>query len=119
MPAYKLGRNAIATVPGVENDDIKDATINVSAEQLEVTVFGEDALTDSKFMAGLVDVTVDVTCTHHSATVGQTGTIDIAALPNSPNGTPVEVDGIVLNISEKVTPRGVVEYTVSYGLTPQ
>lgn len=112
MPAYKLGRNAIATVPGVENDDIKDATINVSAEQLDVTVFGSAALTDSKFMAGLVDVTVDVACTNHSATVGQTGPLDIADLPAT-------VDGVVLNISEKVTPRGVVEYTVSYGLTPQ
>lgn len=112
MPTYKLGRNAIANVPGVENDDIKDATINVSAEQLDVTVFGGDALTDSKFMAGLVDVTVDVTCTDHSAVAGQIGTLDIAALPDT-------VDGVVLNVSEKATPRGVVEYTVSYGITPK
>lgn len=112
MPTYKLGRNAIATVPGVENDDIKDATINVNAEQLDVTVFEGAALTDSKFMAGLVDITVDVSCTAHDAVAGQTGTLTIASLPNT-------VDGVVLSVSEKVTPRGVVEYTVSYGITPQ
>lgn len=112
MPTYKLGRNAIATVPGVNNGDIKDATINVNAEQLDVTVFGGSALTDAKFMAGLVDITVDVTCMAHDAVAGQTGTLDIASLPNT-------IDGVVLSVSEKVTPRGVVEYTVSYGVTPQ
>lgn len=113
MPTYKLGRNAIADVPGVDNDDIKDATINVNAEQLDVTVFGAaSALTESKFMAGLVDITVDVTCVAHAAVVGQTGTLGIASLPNT-------IDGVVLNTSEKVTPRGMVEYTVSYGVTPQ
>lgn len=112
MPTYKLGRNALSTVVGVDNDDIKDATINVSAEQLDVTTFGGSALTEAKFMAGLVDITVDVNCTAHTATAGDTGTLDIAGLPST-------VDGVVLNVAEKVTPRGVVEYTVSYGITPQ
>ena len=112
MPTYALGRNAVLAAPGVSNDNVKDATLNVNAEQLDVTVFGGVALTESVYMAGLVDATVDVTCTMHSATVGQTGTLTIASLPN-------DLDGVVLSVSEKVTPRGVVEYTVSYGMVAQ
>lgn len=109
---YKLGRNAIADLPGVENDDIRDVTINVTAEQIDVTTFGATAITQAEFMAGLVDVTVDVVCTAHTAAVGDTGACDVAGLPT-------DLDACVLSISETVNPRGIVEFTISYGLVPQ
>lgn len=112
MPSYKLGRDAVATLPGLVNDDIKDVTVNVSAEELDVTVFGEAVLTDASFFAGLIDVTIDVVCTHHTATIGQVGAKTIAGLPS-------DLDAVVLNVSERVNPRGMVEFTVQYGLTPQ
>lgn len=112
MPAYKLGRDAVATLPGVSNADIVDVTINVTGDQLDVTTLGTTAVTAAKYQAGMVDITIDVTCRHHSATVGETGAQDVADLPT-------DLDAAVLSISERVTPRGVVEYTVSYGLIPQ
>lgn len=112
MPAYKLGRDAVATLPGVSNDDIVDVTVNVSADELDVTVFKATALTAASYQAGLVDITIDVVCRNHTADVGDTGTQTVAGLPS-------DLDASVLSVSERVTPRGVVEYTVSYGLIPQ
>lgn len=109
--SYKLGRNAVAELPGVDNDDIKDVTINVSAEQIDVTTFKATALTSWEYMAGLTDITVEVTCTQHSAAVSDVGPADIAGLPS-------DLEASVLSIQERVTPRGVVEYTISYGFAP-
>jgi len=109
MSTYKLGRNAIASLPGVDNEDIKDVTVNVNAEQLDVTVFKATAIDKAEYMAGLVDVTIDVMCTATTAEVGDIGECDVANLPT-------DLQACVLNVSEKVTPRGMVEYTVSYGL---
>lgn len=106
---YKLGRDAIADVPGVENDDIVDATINVSGGDLDVTVFKATALTEIVHMVGLVEITIDVNCTHVTGTVGLQDTFDIAGLPNT------DFELVILDIKDSVTPKGRVEYTVTYG----
>lgn len=113
MPAvqYKLGRDAVASLPGVDNADIRDVTINVTAEELDVTTFLSTAITEAAYMPGLTECTIDVVCMNHAATVGDEGAQDIAGLPS-------ELQATVLNISERVTPRGTVEYTISYGLSP-
>lgn len=108
---YKLGRDAVAELPGVSNDDIRDVTINVAADELDVTVFKSTAITEAEYMPGLVDTTIDVVCMNHTAAVGDTGSQDVAGLPS-------DLEATVLNISERVTPRGTVEYTISYGLSP-
>jgi hypothetical protein len=110
VPTYKLGRNAVATLPGVDNDDIVDVTINVSADELDVTVFKATAITQAEYMAGLIEITIDVVCRAHDAAVGDQGVQEVAGLPD-------DLEAVVLSVSEKVTPRGLVEYTVSYGLT--
>lgn len=112
MPTYALGRDAVATLPGVNNSDIKDVTINISAEELDVTVFKSTALTQAEYFPGLVDCTIDVTCTAHDAAIGDKGTQAIAGLPT-------DFDAVVLNIGERIMPRGIVEYTLTYGFTPQ
>lgn len=106
---YKLGRDAIADVPGVENDDIVDATINVSGGDLDVTVFKATALTEIVHMVGLVEITIDVNCTNVTGAVGLQDTFDIAGLPT----TGFEL--VILDIKDSVTPKGRVEYTVTYG----
>lgn len=108
---YKLGRDAVADLPGVDNGDIRDATINVAADELDVTTFLAVAITEAAFMPGLTECTIDVVCMNHSAAVGDTGPQTIAGLPS-------ELEATVLNIADRVTPRGVVEYTISYGLSP-
>lgn len=109
--SYKLGRNAVADLPGVDNDDIRDVTINVSAEQLDVTTFKAVPLTSWEYMAGLTDITIDVTCTQHTAQVTDEGLLAIADLPT-------DLQATVLTIQERITPRGVVEYTITYGIAP-
>lgn len=107
--SYKMGRNCVTTLPGVDNDDIKGVTINASATQLDVTAFKSTPLTQWEYMAGLIDVTIDVQCTHVSGAVGQQGMQDVANLPS-------DLEAVILEIKEKATPKGVVEYTVTYGL---
>lgn len=109
--SYKLGRDAVAELPGVENDDIIDATINVSANQLDVTTYKAQPLTQGEYMAGLVDITVDVKCTHFTGEVGDSGTANIAGLPADLNAT-------VLEVKVKPNIKGMVEYNVSYGFEP-
>lgn len=112
MPAttYKLGRDAIATLPGVDNEDIRDATITVSADEIDVTTFKSSALTHSAVQAGLIDITIDVPCVAHTAAIGDRGLADIAGF--------LGIDAVVLDVKEQVTPRGVVEFTISYGVIP-
>lgn len=113
MPAstttYKLGRDAIATVPGVENDDIVDATINVSSTDLDVTVFKSTPITELVHMVGLIDISIDVNCTNVSQGIGFQDAFDIANLPND------DFELVILNITEKPNMKGKVEYTVTYG----
>lgn len=107
---YKLGRDAIASLPGLDNEDIRDATINVSADELDVTTFKAQPITHSVIMAGLVDITIDVPCVKHTAAIGDRDTADIAGFQN--------IDAVVLDIKQNVTPRGIVEFTISYGVIP-
>lgn len=106
---YKLGRDSIATLPGVANDDIVDATISATATDLDVTVFKATAITELVHMAGLVDISIDVNCTHVSQAIGYQGAFDIADLPN------VDFELVILDIKEKPNMKGKVEYTVTYG----
>lgn len=110
MAKYKMGRACVATLPGVSNNDIKDVTVNASATELDVTTFPTSgSLTRADYMPGLVDVTIDVTCTDTTATVGMTGAQDVANIDT-------ELEAVVLDVKESVSPKGVVEYTVTYGL---
>jgi hypothetical protein len=108
---YKLGRDCVATIPGVVNDDIITVTANVQGNQLDVTTFKATALTQWEYMAGLTDITIDVTCTNHDAAVGDVGACNVAGLGDGDG-----LEATVLEIKETVTPKGKVEYTVSYGL---
>lgn len=110
MPSYKLGRDAVASLPGVNNNDIKSVTLNASANQIDVTTFKAVPLTSWEYMAGLIDVTIDVTCHQHTAEVSDRGAATIASLSG--------LDAVVLEVKESVSPKGVVEYTISYGLIP-
>lgn len=116
MPAttttYVLGRDCVSTLPGVSNSDIMNVSLNVSANEMDVTTFKATALTDSVYMAGLVDVTIDVTCTNHSGSIGTSGSCGVAGFDA------YSVNAIILDIKEAATPQGLVEYTVSYGLKP-
>lgn len=114
MAKYKMGRACVATIPGVNNNDIKDVTVNASATELDVTTFPvTGSLTAAEYMPGLVDVTIDVTCTETTATVGMVGAQDVANIDTA-------LEAVVLDVKETVTPKGVVEYTVTYGLqTPE
>lgn len=106
---YKLGRDCVATLPGMTNDDVVDVTITVSASQQDVTVFKTTALTNVEYVAGLIEITLDVVCTNHTATIGQSGTQVVAGLPSGLNAE-------VLDVKETVGPKGRAEYTVTYGL---
>jgi len=114
MPAstttYKLGRDCVNTLPGVENDDIIDCTINVSAADLDVTVFKATPITELVHMAGIIDISIDVNCTHATGAVGDEGTMDVAGLPS-------DLNAVILDIQEKPNMKGKVEYTVKYGVT--
>lgn len=115
MPAstttYKLGRDCVNTLPGVDNDDIIDATINVSAADLDVTVFKATPITELVHMAGIIDISIDVNCTHVTGVVGDEGAMEIAGLEES------ELNAVILDIQEKPNMKGKVEYTVKYGVT--
>jgi hypothetical protein len=113
MPAatttYKLGRDCINVLPGVVNDDIIDATINVSAADLDVTVFKATAITELVHMAGIIDITIDVNCTNVD---GDEGAMEIAGLDDIQ-----DLNAVILDIQEKPNMKGKVEYAVKYGVT--
>lgn len=114
MPAstatYKLGRDCVNTLPGVENDDIIDCTINVSAADLDVTVFKATAIDELVHMAGIIDISIDVNCTHVDGVEGDEGAMDVAGLPT-------DLHAVILDIQEKPNLKGKVEYAVKYGVT--
>jgi len=106
MAKYKLGKNALITAPGVSLDNVIDVDINASGDEVDVTVFGD---TEKQVAAGLLDVTVEVTATNHSATVGQTGPVTVGGMSG--------VGCVVLDVKDKVSPKGRHEYTISYAPT--
>lgn len=107
MAKYKLGKNAVITPPtGISSDNIVDAEISCSGDELDVTVFGD---TETKVQPGLADVSIDLTVTSHSTSVGATGTITIAGFTAHPV--------VVTGIDGKVSPKGRFEYTVSCATT--
>lgn len=114
MPAatttYKLGRDCINVLPGVENDDIIDSTVSVSAADMDVTVFKSTPITELVHMAGIIDISIDVNCTHVTGAVGDEGAMDVAGLPS-------DLNAVILDIQEKPNMKGKVEYTVKYGVT--
>lgn len=109
---YKLGRDCVASLPGMSNDDIKAVSLKASATQLDVTTFKDVPLTQWEYMAGLIDVSLDVTCTNTTAVVGDKGSAGVAGLAY------FNLDAIVTEVQESVTPKGVVEYTVTYSVLP-
>lgn len=104
MAKYKLGKNAVLTPPaGVILDNVVDAEISCTGDELDTTVFGD---TEAKVTPGLADVTIDLTVTHHSTSEGAESTITIAGLSAHPV--------VVTNIDTKVSPKGRWEHTISY-----
>jgi hypothetical protein len=106
MAKYKLGKNALLTAPGVSLDNVIDVDLNASGDEVDITVFGD---TEKQIGCGLLDVTVEVTATQHSATVGATGPITVGGM--------TAVGCVVLDVKNKVSPKGRNEYTISYAPT--
>jgi hypothetical protein len=106
MAKYKLGKSALITAPGVTLDNVIDVDINASGDEVDITVFGD---TEKQVGCGLLDVTVEVTATSHSATVGATGPITVGGM--------TAVGCVVMDVKNKVTPKGRHEYTISYAPT--
>ena len=106
MAKYKLGKLALITAPGVTLDDVVDVDLNASGDEVDITVFGD---TEKQVGCGLLDVTVEVTATNHSATVGATGPITVGGL--------TAVGCVVVDVKNKVSPKGRHEYTISYAPT--
>jgi hypothetical protein len=103
MAKYKLGKLALITAPGVTLDDVVDVDLNASGDEVDITVFGD---TEKQIGCGLLDVTVEVTATNHSAIVGQVGPITVGGLS--------AVSCVVLDVKNTVSPKGRHEYTISY-----
>jgi hypothetical protein len=106
MAKYKLGKTALITAPGVELGDVVDVDLNASGDEVDITVFGD---TEKQIGCGLLDVTVEVTATNHSATVGAIGAISVGGMTS--------VSCVVLDVKNKITPKGRSEYTISYAPT--
>ncbi len=115
MPTYILGRDQVADIPGVDNDDIKRVTIRASGTENDITVFTATALTTSLSQVSLVDVSVECVCTHHTAAVGDDGDFEVADIEGVADwGVHLHVSDIRMN----VTPKGMKEYTISYVVAP-
>jgi len=106
MAKYKLGKNSLITAPGVILDNVVDVDLNASGDEVDITVFGD---TEKQVGCGLLDVTVDVTATQHSTTVGATGAITVGGMTS--------VGCVVLDVKNKVSPKGRNEYTITYAPT--
>jgi hypothetical protein len=103
MPRFRLGKNASITAPGVTTDNVVDVDINASGDEVDITVFGD---TEKQIGCGLLDVTVEVTATAHTATVGQTGAVTVGGI--------TALTCVVLDIKAKSSPKGRNEYTITY-----
>ena len=106
MAKYKLGKNSLVTAPGVILDNVVDVDVNASGDEVDITVFGD---TEQQIGCGLLDVTVEVTATSHSTSVGATGPITVGGLSS--------VACVVLDVKNKVSPKGRHEYTITYAPT--
>jgi len=103
MARYKLGKSSLVTAPGVILDDVVDVDLNASGDEVDITVFGD---TEKQVGCGLLDVTLEVTATNHSATVGMTGPVSVGGMS--------ALGCVVLDVKDKVNPKGRHEYTISY-----
>lgn len=112
MPTFILGRDQVASLPGVENDDIEQVTITYAGDELDATVFGAAPLTAMVTQVGLVDISIECTCTDHTAARGQKGSFEVG------NSTSADLvaDAVVMEIKKTVTPKGREGYTISYSL---
>ena len=116
MPTYILGRDQVVTAPGiVSNDDVKSVKLKVSGSEQDVTVFKSTTLTQIETMIGLVDMSFEIVCTHTTAAIGDDGSFEIGNV----DGDTLNIDAVVLDVKMGVTPKGVQQYTVSYGIKPQ
>ncbi|NBW20905.1 MAG: hypothetical protein EBR82_74380 [Caulobacteraceae bacterium] len=106
MAKYKLGKSALITAPGVILDNVVDVDINASGDEVDITVFGD---TEKQIGCGLLDVTIEVTATYHTATRGQTGPVVVGGMES--------ISCAVLDIKDKVSPKGRHEYTITYAPT--
>jgi hypothetical protein len=106
MAKYKLGKSSLVTAPGVILDNVVDVDLNASGDEVDITVFGD---TEKQIGCGLLDVTVEVTATQHSATVGSSGSVSVGGMS--------DVKCVVVDVKNKVTPKGRNEYTISYAPT--
>jgi len=112
MPTYILGRDQVATAPGVQNDNIKRVSLKVAGSEQDVTVFKSIALTQIETMVGLVDITFEIVATAATATVGQTGAFEIGKV----DGSDLQAQAVVTDVRVNVTPKGMKEFTVSYAI---
>lgn len=113
MPTFILGRDDVSDLPGVENDDIEQVTITYAGDELDATVFKSTPLDGIITQVGLVDVSIECTCTHHEATRGLKGTFVVG---NS-DGEDLGLHAQVMEIKKGVTPKGKEGYTISYALS--
>jgi hypothetical protein len=114
MPSYILGRDQVTTAPGVVNDDIQNVELKVSGSEQDVTVFKSTALTQIETMVALLDVSFEITAMHATAEVGDSGTFVVGNL----DGEDLSLDAVVTDVKRSVTPKGVEQYVVSYGVKP-
>jgi hypothetical protein len=114
MPSYILGRDQVTTAPGMVNDDIQNVELKLSGSEQDVTVFKATTLTQAETMIGLVDVSFEITCTHTTAVVGLSGTFEVGNL----DGNALQLDAVVTDVKLTVTPKGIQQYVVSYGVKP-
>jgi len=106
MAKYKLGKSSLVTAPGVILDDVLDVDLNASGDEVDITVFGDS---EKQIGCGLLDVTVEIVATNHSATVGQTGPVSVGGMS--------AVGCVVVDVKNKVSPKGRHEYTITYAPT--
>lgn len=106
-----MGRDCVASLPGVNNNDIIDVDLNVQGNEIDITTFlPEGSVSNVETMIGLADVSIDVNCTAHTAVIGDTGPVTLAHLDT-------DLKACVLDIKlNGLTPKGMVQYTVTYGV---
>lgn len=114
MPAYALGRDQVSTAPGVDNDNIVRCSINASGSEIDTTVFKTTALTQVETQIALVDITFEIVATATTAFRGMTGPFEVGKI----DGEELGVQAVVTDVRAATTPKGRVEYTISYAIQP-
>jgi hypothetical protein len=113
VPTFILGRDDVSEIPGVVNDDIEQVAITYAGDELDATTFKNVPLTEIITQVGLVDVSIECTCTDHSATRGQKGAFVVGNTDSEDLGVVAQV----MEIKKAVTPKGKEGYTISYSLS--